>query len=1063
MKRLLLAVLASLVLPATATAAPATQPPLDITKLAYKPIGHFQPGAALPANPGTACEAELQGLRKGEIFNPSGTWNAFDNNVFEVLCLPFRAPGDTTEDDPVGNGGAAIYGICGKPYDGSIYIQHVESGVCDNQQLEWIRYYEATMLEILGDFGATAHRYAFEVEDPGPIQSNTRFGRAINPAIVVPGADNPEETVIVGAHYDKTNDGPVSAWDSQEGHAEMIRMAKLMADYWRATGTRPSATVKFIPWDAEESGTFGSEDYANNNIVPGEEFKVRGYWNTDPCAGGYPSYRFGNPLDRIRMGIQLADPGAISGISAVDATRITEFNKRAPVILQQVLEHLDDTVPTLAGAMPVFLSDAEGDGDVGKLGGIAIGTDRPVLFSSDWRNFEVKGVPFFNPGPEVTGPNQNTDGSIDYGIDQTADAVTGFHSPLDNLQQIMRYTSPDVSGTTYSESYAKGMEFCSHLLTWGMLQHDQGGAQTAGKDAVAYYEALPNEAVEDQKVTFDAAGSHQLADAGSRAKVAESQLEYAWEFGDGETAKGKKVQHAYTSAGRYDSKLTVRNTKTGETDVAAIGITVVPNDVAPPVLDKPAASDEDGTFDLKFNYAGGKEGLKGYSVEESANAAVALDEHADSLNAWNASQDVPAGSAPWQLSSSDTAKYHGNFAFGDKGTSFWTGMPDGSDASGGGPSEGASILTLKEPVQLNRGGNVALSFQSSFTAASNDNARVQVAIDAPELEWVTVDTETTEELDQKELSATERLQGDDSGKVWRQRFVDLTKFAGRRIKLRFLLEYGANDGTFPLSRPGWYVDDIKLISGSFREIGQTSQPTFTVSGKKKGSYAYRIKAVFADEVKSSGSNVEAVQVTVGVPDTGRTCAAAAGFTKASVRGGRSLTFTTAATGSTVTATILRAGGRRLTRVFRTTSPSRFTKRLGKGYYVVRLSTKSLTGATDTRTFAFRRTNDRWVPMKAFTRKASCGLLSRYALGSPVFTSRGLGIKLATTQPARVSVAVFRGSSKRAVARFSRRTRANRTLSLRLRGARLRRGEYRVVVTAVRGKERVRSTLRARRI
>ena len=102
---------------------------------------------------------------------------------------------------------------------------------------------------------------------------------------------------MIGAHYDKTDDAPAAAWDSQEGHAQMIRVAKLMADYWRK-GTRPAATVKFIPWDGEESGTLGSEDYAQNVIPPGdEEFKVRGYWNTDPCAGGYPAYRFGNPAE----------------------------------------------------------------------------------------------------------------------------------------------------------------------------------------------------------------------------------------------------------------------------------------------------------------------------------------------------------------------------------------------------------------------------------------------------------------------------------------------------------------------------------------------------------------------------------------------------------------------------------------------------------------------------------------------------------------------------------------------------------------------------------------------
>ncbi len=140
------------------------------------------------------------------------------------------------------------------------------------------------MRDILGDFGVTFHRYRFE--NPG--SSNTQSGAAYNPAAIVPGATNPDETVIIGAHFDQTNDGPASAWDSQEGHAQVIRVAKLMADYWRDTGTRPAVTVKFIPWDGEESGTLGSADYADNNIVPGQEAKVRSYWNTDPAPAATP-------------------------------------------------------------------------------------------------------------------------------------------------------------------------------------------------------------------------------------------------------------------------------------------------------------------------------------------------------------------------------------------------------------------------------------------------------------------------------------------------------------------------------------------------------------------------------------------------------------------------------------------------------------------------------------------------------------------------------------------------------------------------------------------------------
>ncbi|HEX2088174.1 MAG TPA: M28 family peptidase, partial [Solirubrobacteraceae bacterium] len=255
-----------LALPATASA-DHPQPAPDISHLPYAPEGHFKAGDPVPAH--DQCQEELLPLTSGKRFNPSGVYNAFDNNVFEVLCLPFRGAGDTSNADPYGNAPAGqpenpVHGHCSpnpEPRPTEEAVWSPIAGECPNHQLEYIEYYEETMQDILGEFGVTMHRYPFFNEGG----TNTLSGSAINPAAVVPGADHPEEHIVIGAHFDQTTDGPASAWDSAEGHAQVIRVAKLMADYWKATNTRPSATVKFIPWDAEESGTFGSRDYAENN------------------------------------------------------------------------------------------------------------------------------------------------------------------------------------------------------------------------------------------------------------------------------------------------------------------------------------------------------------------------------------------------------------------------------------------------------------------------------------------------------------------------------------------------------------------------------------------------------------------------------------------------------------------------------------------------------------------------------------------------------------------------------------------------------------------------------
>jgi PKD repeat protein len=107
-----------------------------------------------------------------------------------------------------------------------------------------------------------------------------------------------------------------------------------------------------------------------------------------------------------------------------------------------------------------------------------------------------------------------------------------------------------------------------------MLQGNQGGAETATTEPVAYYEATPNEAEKGKFVTFDAGGSYQYADIGSRAFVPDENLQYKWEYGDGRTAFGKVVKHAYKTTGEFQSKLTVTNRETGASKSMQLPIVV---------------------------------------------------------------------------------------------------------------------------------------------------------------------------------------------------------------------------------------------------------------------------------------------------------------------------------------------------------------------------------------------------------------------------------------------------------------------------------------------------------
>lgn len=837
----------------------------DISKLVYAPEGHFKAGDPIPSP--LEFDSSLRPLMEGLRFNPSGTYNAYDTNIFEVIGLPYRAAGDMSADDAYGNGGDPRHGYCGEepvnvhapdpsaPDPTHLHLGGLDvvAGECPNHQVEYSRYFAETMQDILGDFGVTIHRYRFF--NPG--SDNTESGMAINTAAVVPGADHPEETVIISGHFDQTNDGPASAWDSAEGHAQVIRVAKLMADYWRETGTRPSATVKFVPWDAEESGTIGSLDYASNNVVPGEEQKVRGYFNTDPCAGGYPAFRFGNPLDRVQLGIQLANPDMADDLVTFGSEnppgreRIEAFNAMAPRIVEEVFDHLDDTLTVGGSERDIFVSTAEAEEqgtepDIGN--DVVIGNSRAMLFSSDWRNFEALGIPFFNPGPEITGPSSQ-------GELGNPDGLAILHTPNDNLQVLNAYTGGQPSGLEVSEGWQKGMEMCAHLLAWFMLQPEMAGARIVNKDVVAYFEALPNETRPEVPVRFDASGSHQVTSAhpkGGRKTnkggkptqlLNGDELGYQWDFGDGTTGTGRVVEHAYAAPGRFSATLTVA--RDGRVDTMTIPITVT-MDANLKSFQGPSEIEiveGDGGSALRWSRVAGDP--DGYVVEHAADGANVLDDDAESSldELWVAS--VGGAEDPllsgWQQTGPTTPAPAGN-RYHSPSSSYWTGRVPPKPPQTFFSDEdliSESTLMLRDPLSIPAGAQAALSYWSLYRNDLTDVARVEVAVAGVEPVWVPVD----EIRGDDQIAFLPGLDAVFSGAPAQledlvHRSVDLSAFAGQDVLIRFRASFTHRHGVF-IQRNGWYIDDIQVAVGTFVPLSVIDGTSYPLAGAAAGSYQVR--------------------------------------------------------------------------------------------------------------------------------------------------------------------------------------------------------------------------------
>ena len=1035
---------------------PQPAPDINLVDYAYSdggkaPPGSYQWGEPIPG-PDDAGSIDP---------NPSGQYLSYDMNVFESLTFPGRQPGDETSNDPPGNGGMP-YGFCPPS------PTYMPQGRCDNHQLEYLDHYEKTMKELLGDFGVVIKRYQFEstgsrqAPNAGTVGGlQAAPGRAFNISATVPGADHPDEEILVSGHYDFTDGGHAAAWDSSEGHTMVIRIAKLLSDYWRKTGTRPSATIKFIPWDSEESGSQGSADYVANNIPPGNEGKIRGYFNMDPCAGGYPAFYHGNPGHRIQEVLQLSDPEAEE--TEAQKARTTAFNARAERIVDEVFDRLDDKLISQPGTPDIFVSNAEAEalGVPSQRSEIVTALGGLLLFGSDYANFDAIGVPVFNLFPDIFGPHAD-------GTPASPEGVSILHNPRDNLTTLNALTSTDQSGLSASEGWAKGQEMCSQLEGWYMLQPEMGGAQNRNTDPVAYYEALPNEAIQKQNVTFDASGSYQYADAGARSYVDESQLEFTWDFGDGATGTGKTVQHGYADIGRYTSTLTVRNKATGQTDTMTLPIEVIGSNFNPPVLEAPAPKDEDGNFPLKWEFEGDRDGFTHFSVEESTDYKQLLfdDTEGDMSAKWESSQgeDAPPNFHGWQKSDGSPAIAGNIHRSGD--SAYWTGASPTAPS----PTEQSSQLTLKETLSIPDRGEPVLNYWSFFQNESDDEGRVEVALedgnpDTP-LQWQPVDQITGL------FSPTDPNFG---SREMESRQVSLARFKGKQVRMRFNYILGPNDpaGSQPV---GWYIDDIKVENGTWESIGTSATTAFEVFGKRKGTYGYRVKGVYNDGIETQPSNSERVEVTGGAAVAGAVanCASTLGFRGASAvpedRGRRiRFTYTRRADKPVRVSLIRQAVGRRIVRnravrTFRNPERS-FTssgRGLRNGYYVARFRMEL--GRKDAiREVPLRRARGRWRALRSFHRPASCSTLRSFKLGRPVFggtRTRPLKIDFRLARKARVAITVTRrGKIVRTYKATDRLARI--TYHLSLPAEFLRRGDYRTELRIADSKTR--SSLFARRL
>ena len=113
------------------------------------------------------------------------------------------------------------------------------------------------------------------------VQQPKKLTRITNVVGVLPGAEFPDEWIVLGSHYDAWTFG---AADPNSGTAALLTMAESLGELARE-GHRPRRSIMVAHWDAEEYGIIGSTEWVEQ-LRDELDTKAVAYLNADMAVTG---------------------------------------------------------------------------------------------------------------------------------------------------------------------------------------------------------------------------------------------------------------------------------------------------------------------------------------------------------------------------------------------------------------------------------------------------------------------------------------------------------------------------------------------------------------------------------------------------------------------------------------------------------------------------------------------------------------------------------------------------------------------------------------------------------
>lgn len=434
-------------------------------------------------------------------------------------------------------------------YDQLFYMathyQHREAGYDNNLPVnvnghdEFAQYWTQEITKDLQGFGPQT------TIDKFPVQG--WIGRpatvpAFNVEVTVPGFLHPEQVVVIGCHYDGEAISTQSANDDASGCAIELGVAKALGEYWHSHNLYPARTLRFVIFDAEEQGLFGSYHYLNQTIN-GDINNIVAMFNEEQNGIAYPLRFLGQMSNPLLPFYILTSPLKNNyfypnqdKLTAQQRQNIMHFDS----LLQQAVTPVFQQFQALGyTSLPYYNSNNQS-------------TSQPVFTADQQSNIQQMedniGGSDENPFTQAGLPCATFVGNSTYYDQKPPKWSYPFDQPQDTIQLMNTFAS---GSAQKSEALTLALAIPGMFTTWMLNQPDILGSITpptrmSGVPVVAISDIGQTVINKNLSLSAQPLPSNNTSNTWT----------YSWNFGDGTTAKGLSVNHIYTKTGTYTLSLT---------------------------------------------------------------------------------------------------------------------------------------------------------------------------------------------------------------------------------------------------------------------------------------------------------------------------------------------------------------------------------------------------------------------------------------------------------------------------------------------------------------------------